>query len=65
MNISANNVVWRETGFRLEATAKNGNLVCQFEGLNPQVELRQVFSRWEMVRLGLWFIRSAFKKEQD
>ena len=52
-----NNAIWRKTGFKIE----HGYGLFIFEDLNPHVKFKQVFSKWERFKIGLWFIWQVFK----
>jgi len=65
MQVSVDGVLWDEAGLRIEAQPHDGGIVCDFEDLNPQVKFRYVFTRWEMFRVGLWFVRKALKRHTD
>lgn len=58
-----NGVLWDKYGPRLEMVRakKDGDYshVLHISDLNPQLEVKWAFSRWTMVRIGLWFIRRA------
>lgn len=49
-------VAWAHSGLRIEYKPDG---LLMVEDLNPQVEIRNVLSRWDVVRLGLHLIRKA------
>lgn len=55
--------VWHETGFKMTCDPIDsgvGSHLLTIENLNPQVETRQVMTRWDLLRSALWLIRRAF-----
>ena len=65
---SSNGILFSSFGPRLEATTspmRNGDETGPFRclnisDLNPQREMTWVLTKWEMVQVGLWFLRRAF-----
>ena len=64
-----NGVAWDRYGFRLEAckaSVRNGENVSNpfrtiyINDLNPSVKIVTCMTKWEMVRVGFWFIKNAF-----
>ena len=49
------NYIWTETGFQM--MARNGFL--EVTDLNPEADIRNRVSRWELFRIGVWLIRRA------
>ncbi len=64
--------IWCETGFKVAPkadvyAAKIGDtpvLALEFESLNPQVRFTQCMSRWELLRVALWFTKQAARRWQ-
>jgi hypothetical protein len=52
---TSKDAAWCPSGFKL---SEDGGLL-RFESLNPQVEFSNRFTRWELVKLGLWLLRRA------
>jgi hypothetical protein len=50
------NTVWRGSGLKLAYYSR----ALSVHSLNPEKNIKETVSRWEMFRLGLWFIRRAF-----
>jgi len=60
--------IWHETGLKIHTGVissgdfwpdKRSRLPVYFECLNPQVEFTHVFTRWELVRFAMWFLKRA------
>ncbi len=54
--------VFCNTGFMI----KNHNIGAHarlfvFSNLNPEVKIPYVFTRWELFRLSIWFLRQAVR----
>lgn len=68
-----NKVLWCRTGPRLAMTNRGPGrpsdyqFALNIQDLNPTRNFTWCFSRWQMVRIGLWFIRRALfaRPEKD
>lgn len=64
-----NGVLWDPFGPRLEMTNQGGDkrysYCLNIQDLNPPRNFNWCFSRWQMIKIGWWFIRRAlFAREQ-
>lgn len=65
----SNGILWHSTGPRLEMTRNKSNKdleyarVLHISDLTPHFkvhsDLKWAFSRWDMIRIGWWFMRRA------
>jgi hypothetical protein len=64
-----NSVLWHRFGPRLEMTKRGGDpryqYVLNIQDMNPTRNFNWCFSRWTMIRSGLWFIRRAIFSRQS
>ena len=52
--------IWDKTGLKISIGAQSKNRrAIHFENLNPQVKFTHVFTRWELVRVAVWFLRRS------
>lgn len=63
-----NKILWDRHGPRLEMTNRGGDpkyrYALNIRDLNPPRDFTWCFSRWQMIKIGLWFVRRAiFAKE--
>jgi len=65
----SNGVLWDSTGPRLEMKRadKTGphSHVLHIGDLNPEINVKWAFSRWQMIRIGMWFIRRAITARSE
>lgn len=65
MNESKTGVLWDRYGPRLEMTREPKGTDPRYAyrlkigDLNPLADVTWCFSRWQMVKIGIWFIRRA------
>lgn len=53
--------VWLPTGFLIQATKTPG--LFRFADLNPEVSFKQVLTRTERLKIGMWFLLQAIWKD--
>ena len=63
------NAVWAETGFMVKRTPHSvawlGDtplMPLDFGCLNPEVNFRMCFTRWELVKIAVWFAWQATRR---
>lgn len=58
----SNGVMWCSTGFRLEVrrVENTKHLFMKIDDLNPQSQICGRFTRWDVIRIGFYFVKSAF-----
>lgn len=65
----AGNVMWDELGPYLEITNQGGDpefqYVLNIQDVNPSCNFNWCFSRWEMVRIGVWFVWQALTARKE
>ncbi len=67
----SNGVMWNPTGPRLEMQNRGKDCEAEYryclhiDDQNPAASMTWCFSRWTMIRIGLWFIaRAVFERGQ-